>query len=129
MKIIIRKQQEVTDHQFTDKVSRRVRFVLSRFASSIQSIHVSFSDLNGPKGGIDTRCVVNVNLSTSGEVVAQCEAEKAISALNYCLARTERTISRKLEKRRDTPIRLKRRSIAIEEDISLSEGRTSEKGH
>lgn len=127
MKIIIRKHRKITDHQFTENVSRRVRLVLSRFASSVQSIQVSFSDLNGPKGGIDTRCVVNVKLTASGEVVVQGEAENVILALNYCLARTERTIRRKLEKRRYAPIRLKRRSIPTEEDISLSEGGEFEK--
>ena len=127
MKIIIRKQQEVTDDNFTDEVRRRVRFVLSRFAGSIQSITVSFTDLNGPKGSIDTRCVVSVKLSTPGEVVVQGEAELAYSALNYCLARTERTINRKLEKRRDTPIRLKRGDNAKKEDFYLSESGTVEK--
>ena len=129
MKIIIRKQQKVTDHQFTDKVRRRVRFVLSRFASTIQFIQISFSDLNGPKGGIDTRCVVSVKLSTSGEVVVQGEAEQTFSALNYCLARTERTINRKLEKRREAPIKVKRRSNAKEENISFSEGGSLGKGN
>jgi ribosome-associated translation inhibitor RaiA len=120
MKITIRRQQKVADDDFTDKVRRRLRFVLSRFASSIHSISVSFDDLNGPKGGIDMRCVVNVKLSTSGEVVIQGEAEQPLAALNYCLARAERTINRKLEKRRDMPIRVKRRNTEQGDEFYLS---------
>jgi hypothetical protein len=74
------------------------------------------SDINGPKGGVDTRCVVSAKLLAVGEVVVQGEGEKAYSALNYCLSRAGRTISRNLEKRRDTPIRMNRRRTLVEDE-------------
>jgi len=82
-----------------------VRFALSRFGTSIRIIRVRITDTNGPKGGVDIRCVVSVKLASAGEVVIQEEGENVLSTLNYCLARANRTISRNLERRRDTPIK------------------------
>lgn len=124
MKVVVRMQQEKKDGHITEKIKRRTRFALSRFGSSIQSSRISFSDINGPKGGVDTRCVVCVKLFSAGEIVVQGEAEDIYIALNYCLARVERAINRQLEKRRDIPIRLNRRIMAREGDIYLSDKET-----
>ncbi|GAB4336538.1 MAG: hypothetical protein Kow0089_06910 [Desulfobulbaceae bacterium] len=61
-----------------------------------------------------------MKLSPIGEIIVQGDAEHAIPALNYCLARTERTIRRKLEKHRDSPVRLPRKREAKEEELPLS---------
>ena len=83
MKVVVRMQQEKKDGHITEKIKRRTRFALSRFGSSIQSSRISFSDINGPKGGVDTRCVVCVKLFSAGEIVVQGEAEDIYIALNY----------------------------------------------
>ena len=56
------------------------------------------------------------------EVVVQGKGKDLFSSLNYCLARAARTISRNLERRRDTPIRMNRRRTVVEvEDEPLAD--------
>lgn len=121
MKIDITMQQSCSDNKISCQVARRVRFALTRFRLAIRIVTVRITDINGPKGGIDTRCVVSVKMASVGEVVVQDEGENIFSTLNYCLSRAERTISRRLERRRETPIRIHRRKTSVEERLVLSE--------
>ena len=113
MKIDITMQQTCSNDKASCQVSRRVRFALSRFWTAIRIITVRAIDINGPKGGVDTRCVLSVKLTSGKEIVVQGEGENVFSVLNYCLARTSRTISRTLERRRNTPITFLIRSSSM----------------
>lgn len=121
MKIDITMQQGCSDNRISRTVARRARLALSRFATSIQAITIRITDINGPKGGEDTRCVVSVKLASAGEVVVQGEGEKILSVLNHCLSRAERAVSRSLDRRRDTPIRMNRRRTKAEDEFLWSE--------
>ena len=114
MKINITMQQGCEDKKISHKMARRVRLALGRFTASIQSITIRITDTNGPKGGEDIRCIVSVKLASAGAVVVQGDGKKVLSVLSHCLARVERAISRNLDRRRDTPIRLHRRRTKAE---------------
>ena len=43
-----------------DYVARRMRFAIGRFRDHIQWARVKVADVNGPKGGADKRCVVQL---------------------------------------------------------------------
>ncbi len=126
MKIDVTIKHTCSDHKMTCQVARRVQFALSRFSPSIQSVRVRVTDINGPKGGVDTRCVVSVKLASGGEVVVKNEGENVFSALNHCLSRAGRTISRNLERRLDNPIRMNRRKTAVKDELLLSENERDE---
>ncbi|MCB2184370.1 MAG: hypothetical protein KQH63_20265 [Desulfobulbaceae bacterium] len=112
MKINITMQPTCADKKTSCQIARRVRLALSRFTTAIRFITVRITDTNGPKGGIDTRCVVSVKLAIAGEIIVQGQGKDLFSALNHCLPRVSRTITRSLERRRDTAIRMNRRKIS-----------------
>ncbi len=121
MKIDITMQQRCLDNNISRKVVRLARLALSRFATAIQTVTIRITDTNGPKGGEDTRCIVSVKLASTGEVVIQGEGEKILSVLSHCLSRAERAVSRSLDRRRDTPIRMNRRRTKAEDEHLWSE--------
>lgn len=43
-----------------DLAERRVRFVLRRLSRLVPRAEVQLSDLNGPRGGVDKRCQVEL---------------------------------------------------------------------
>ena len=96
MKIDITMQQNFSDNAVYSQLARQVRFALSRFGTYLQIVKIRITDINGPKGGVDKRCVVSVKLASSGEVVVQGEGENIFSALNYSLSRAGRLINRSL---------------------------------
>ena len=122
VKIDITMQQSCSDNKISKKVARRARLALSRFATAIQAITIRITDTNGPKGGEDTRCIISVKLASFGEVVIQGEGENILGVLNHCLARAERSVSRSLNRRRDTPIRMMRRKTKAREKSLLLDG-------
>lgn len=121
MKIDITMQPAFNDNKMSSEIERRVRLALSRFGTAIRIVTIRLTDINGPKGGVDMRCVVVVKLTPAGEIVVQGQGKDIFSAFNYCLPRVSRTITRSIERRRDTAIRMiRRRRSDLVEEISCS---------
>ncbi len=60
---------------------RRVRFVLRRLGWLVPRAEVQMSDVNGPRGGIDKRCQVELRTDGSGCVVVASVASDWRTAL------------------------------------------------
>jgi len=45
-----------------DHVDRRIRFALGRFAARLSRVAIRVADVNGPRGGIDKRCWIHLEL-------------------------------------------------------------------
>jgi hypothetical protein len=78
-----------------DLAERRVRFVLRRLAWLVPRAEVQMSDVNGPRGGIDKRCQVELR-----------------TALDNALARAARYVMRQWRRSHDTR-RLRQRMVAL----------------
>ena len=72
--------------------TRRVRQVFKRLSWLAPRVRVHMSDVNGPRGGIDKRCQVEVMSSMAGPVVITSMARDWRSALQSALARVARTL-------------------------------------
>ena len=74
---------------------RRFELALGRFNGRVRSVAIRIVDLNGPRGGIDKRCRVTVQLSATKRmlVVEDTDADAAI-AIDRVADRTARTVAR-----------------------------------
>ena len=77
-----------------DLTERRVRFVLRRLGWMVPRAEVQMSDVNGPRGGIDKRCQVELRTDGAGPVVVTSVASNWHTALNDALARAARLLMR-----------------------------------
>lgn len=75
-------------------VERRVRFVLRRSSWRLPRAEVIFSDVNGPRGGIDKRCQVVLSTDGHGPVVVSSVAGDWRAALDDALSRISRYLAR-----------------------------------
>lgn len=73
---------------------RRVRFVLRRIGGRIPRAEVQMSDVNGPRGGADKRCQVELRTDGAGSVVVSSTASDWRTALDNALARAARFLLR-----------------------------------
>jgi len=80
----------------------RSEFVFRRLAWLISKATVSLSDINGPRGGLDKRCQVEVQVDRQHKVVATSIAHDWRGAIDLALARAARTLVRKRENARPT---------------------------
>lgn len=77
---------------------RRVRFVLRRLGWMVSRAEVRMSDVNGPRGGVDKRCQVELRTDGDRTVVITAMARDWRSALDNALARASRALVRLLRR-------------------------------
>ena len=70
----------------------RVRFALRRLKALVPRAKVQFSDVNGPRGGIDKRCQVELKTDSAGTVVIASLARDWRTALDRSIARATRVL-------------------------------------
>lgn len=80
----------------------RVRFVMRRLAWMVPRARVELTDINGPRGGVDKRCRVELRTDGAGTLVVTSLARDWRVALNTALARAARVLVRALRKRPPT---------------------------
>ena len=82
-------------------VERRLRFALSARYALIERVRVRLSDINGPRGGRDKRCHVQVMLPGQTPVVIEDTETNLYVAIDRASDRTRRTLTRRLTRQRD----------------------------
>lgn len=97
-------------NELRDLTERRVRFVLRRLGWLVPRAEVQMSDVNGPRGGVDKRCQVELRTDGAGSVVVASVARDWRTALDNALARAARFVMR-LWRRGGDARRLRRSSL------------------
>ena len=80
--------------ELRDLAERRVRFVLRRLGWLVPRAEVQLSDVNGPRGGVDKRCQVELRTDGAGSVVVAAVAGDWRTALDNALSRAARFLLR-----------------------------------
>lgn len=99
--------------ELRDLTERRVRFVLRRLGWLVPRAEVQMTDVNGPRGGVDKRCQVELRTGGAGSVVVASVASDWRTALDNALARAARFLMR-MWRRGSDPRRRRQRLIAVE---------------
>ena len=66
----------------------------------VKSVIVRLKDLNGPKGGADKQCIVEVQLSNLPPIVVKRCSLDAYASARHALARASRIVNRRLGRQR-----------------------------
>ena len=87
-------------------IKRRINFVLSSRYDQIQCIIVRLSDINGPRGGIDKRCQIQISLPRLADIVVEDTESDLYVAIDRATDRAGRTLNRRLARQHDKSRRL-----------------------
>jgi len=80
---------------------RRLGFALSVRDDHIQRVIVRLSDINGPRGGADKCCHIQVVLTQLADVVIEDTEVDLYAAIDRAADRAGRTVGRRLARQRD----------------------------
>jgi len=94
------------------RITRRIRRAIVGVQTSPIYVHVAFSDINGPKGGPDVRCAIDVRIPRTASVHAEALAERDLTAFDLSAAVITRRIARRLMRRQDSGRRPKKYYLA-----------------
>jgi hypothetical protein len=110
---IIFESRDADGTQMRDVSIERVRFVLRRLTYFVPHAKVQFSDVNGPRGGVDKRCLVELKTDNAGTVVIASLAQDWRTALDRSLTRANRVLTRSLQ-RAQKPVRNRSAKLALD---------------
>lgn len=78
----------------------RLAVALGWARNHMRKLAISLSDINGPRGGIDKRCKIQVQLSGGREVIIEeCEAD-LYAAIDRAADRADRAVVKQVERTR-----------------------------
>jgi putative sigma-54 modulation protein len=81
-------------------IKRRLSFALHNRDDRIQRVFVRVSDINGPRGGADKRCHIQVTLTHLPDVVIKDTGADLYEAIDRAADRAGRTTVRRLTRQR-----------------------------
>ena len=77
-------------------IYRKLHFELSRMESHITALAIIVSDVNGPKGGIDKQCLLQVSVANKGYFVIKDRQTDIYYAIDRVMQRVSRLVARKI---------------------------------
>lgn len=80
----------------------RLKFVMRRLGNFVARARLRLSDVNGPRGGVDKRCQVELKTDAGGTVVITAAAHDWRIAIDDALARAAQVMRRQLQRGRPT---------------------------
>ena len=90
MKIEVRARGIDVSDEMRTYIVRRLRFSLGRFDDHVKVATLRLEDLNGPRGGVDKRC----SLELSGKQIGSCFVEVRDSDFRAAVGRAARAAGR-----------------------------------
>lgn len=102
MKLLVVGEKMKVTESLNDFVARRLYFALGRFSPEIERVTARVGDVNGPRGGVDKQCRIEVKLRGLKSVFSEARADDFGAAVASAAERVERAVTRSLERRRDT---------------------------
>ncbi|MGE5609574.1 MAG: HPF/RaiA family ribosome-associated protein [Bacillota bacterium] len=92
---------------------RRFGYAMDRFQGRIRAVTARLSDINGERGGVDTRCTVDVRFTDGDHLVVQYVGENAYVVIDQISTKIKRTITRHLSRRRTQTRLMRGRAMAM----------------
>ena len=79
-------------------VHARLTAALDRFASRIREVIVRITDVNGPKGGLDKRCIILATVGGGGQVIARSTDSDFYAAIGKAVATLKSLVGRRIQR-------------------------------
>lgn len=79
---------------------KRFRAATSRFVGRVEHVTIRISDENGPKGGVDKRCRVEVSVMRRGTFVVEENDADAYKAIGRAAKKVKQILGKQLGKPR-----------------------------
>lgn len=79
---------------------RRLRFALGRAGGRLHGIGVRLSDVNGPRGGVDKRCILHATATGMPPLVITHDETDIYAAVDHAADRLARVLTRQMKRNR-----------------------------
>lgn len=101
MQIEIQARNFPLTHALSGHIQRRLGYALSTRNEHIERVRVRLSDINGPRGGDDKCCHIQIVMPRLADVVIEDTEADLYVAIDRAADRASRTVARRLARQRD----------------------------
>ena len=112
MELIIRARGLEVDDQTREMILRRTRFALDAFGDRVESVAIYLLDLNGPRGGVDKLCQVNVRVAGMSQLAMIEQAPTVAGAVNRALRSAKHRVAEAVRRLRQPETESVRTAVA-----------------
>ncbi|WP_169927945.1 HPF/RaiA family ribosome-associated protein [Labilithrix luteola] len=102
MQVTVRSNVALSDALATH-IENKLGLALNRFRERIGAVTVRFIDVNGPRGGVDKRCRVMVEIPGHKSVVVEAIDADGYVAITRAASRLDEQVSRAIARLREHP--------------------------
>lgn len=88
-------------HQLREHIERRILFALSWAHHNLDKVTLRIDDINGPKGGVDKSCRIQIPIAGGKPVVIEEVQSDLHIAIDRAIERAGRALSRQLARKRE----------------------------
>jgi len=100
MNIQVKYHHMPTATDLSEYVEYRLSHALDRFRGRIRRVVMHLYDMNGPRGGVDKKCVAVVDFKIGGNVAVELQDSDSFSAVDKVSDRLKERLRRELGRRR-----------------------------
>ena len=100
MKTVIKSHDFTITQAMERFIQRKTRTMMSASQEQTERLVVRLRDINGPKGGQDKECSVEVTLPNFAPIVVKKRSSNAYASISQALKRASRITLRRIAKRR-----------------------------
>jgi len=101
MHVEIRTNKFTLTNGMRDHINRRIQFALSWADHHMDQITLNLRDINGPKGGSDKSCRIQIRSPGSKTIVVEEIQNDLYIAIDRAIERAARALTRKLKRHRE----------------------------
>jgi len=94
MQIQIRSKNAESTPELQQHIERRLQFALGRFNGRVRLAVVRLQDLNGPKGGVDQECALEIHTSWHTRIHIEERDKDVFAAVSRAAERAGRAFER-----------------------------------
>lgn len=98
MKIDIQAQKLKLGQTFKQNVKVKIRRLFQHNSDDVNRINITVADVNGPKGGEDKVCKVNVSVGGGQNILVSARDSSAYKAVTQAVKKASATLSRQRQK-------------------------------
>lgn len=100
MRIDIHSRKLALTESLRKYIERKAELALSWAYHKLPHIHLRLDDVNGPKGGVDKVCRIQIPIPSGKPVVIEEIQTDIYSAIDRAIQRAGRTMSRRIKRNR-----------------------------
>ena len=89
MQVLIHTSNVTLSKQARKLIKNKILSSLQRFDNGVKQVDLYLKDVNGPKGGVDKECTINIKADNQNLLIVRSKAASIFSVVKQCAVKSK----------------------------------------